>query len=280
MNIFRLSLLICCVSLSSGCSVLSLPDSISRGILNNDDLQMVGEGLPTYLLIVDGLLENYPDDKSILVTASALNGAYAGVFVDDLERKQKLTDKSLGLAQNALCVHNKKACNIRKMPFETYKSLLASMDRKKDLAPLYSLGSAWAAYIQLNSSDWNAIAELTKVQALMQHIVTLNPEFENGMPWLYLGVLNSLLPQSLGGKPEVAKQHFEKAITVSDGKNLIIKVYFAQQYARLTFDQQLHDQLLQDVLAADPHQELLTLQNVYAQSLAKTLLEESQEYFE
>lgn len=264
----------------SGCSVMTLPESVSRGILNNDDLATVRDGLPTYLLLVDGLLENYPDSESILMTASALNGAYAGVFIDEPERKKRLTDKSLDLALKAVCSHKKKACDIRKMPFDEYNDLLRKMSRKKDLAPLYSLGSAWASSIQINSNDWNAIAELARVQALMTHIVELNPNYEKGMPWLYLGVLNSLLPQSLGGKPEVAKGNFERAIEVSNGRNLIVKVFYAQQYARLIFDQETHDRLLNEVLEADPHEDLLTLQNVYAQSLAETLLAGSQDYFE
>ncbi len=280
MHYFRFLAVALALFVTCGCSVMTLPDSVSKGILNNDDLATVRDGLPSYLLLVDGILENYPDNESILITASALNGAYAGVFVEEPERKKRLTDKSLNLALKATCSHNKKACDIRTMPFDEYTLLLQKMKKKKDLAPLYSLGSAWASSIQMNSSDWNAIAELARVQALMQHIVDLNPEYELGMPWLYLGVLNSLLPQSLGGKPEVAKQHFERAIEVSNGRNLIVKVFYAQQYARLVFDQEIHDRLLNEVLQADPHEDLLTLQNVYAQSLAKTLLAESQEYFE
>ena len=280
MHIARFVLLLTALSFTTACSVMTLPDSISKGILNNDDLKTVEQGLPTYLLIVDGLLENYPENTKILQTASALNGAYAGVFVEDQERKKRLVEKSFKLALKATCAHKSKACDVRKMPFDEYKSLLQSMTGKEDIAALYSLGSAWASNIQLNSSDWNAIADLARVEALMSHVTTTAPNYEKGMPWLYLGVLNSLLPQSLGGKPEQAKQSFEKAIEVSQGRNLIVKVYYAQQYARLVFDQQLHDRLLNEVLNSDPHEELLTLQNVYAQKLAKALLADSQDYFE
>ena len=79
---------------------------------------------------------------------------------------------------------------------------------------------------------------------------------------------------------KLARAHFEKAIEVSAGKHLMAKVLYAQQYARLMFEQELHDQLLQEVLAADPQAEGLTLINQLAKQQAAPLLAESAEYFE
>ena len=59
-------------------------------------------------------------------------------------------------------------------------------------------------------------------------------------------------PASLGGKPEEGKANFEKALALSQGRNQMVRVLYAQFYARLVFDQQLHDKLLNEVLAADP----------------------------
>jgi hypothetical protein len=57
------------------------------------------------------------------------------------------------------------------------------------------------------------------------------------------------------------------------------KVVFAEQYAKMMFDQTLHDRLLQEVIDADPVVPNLTLINVLAQDLARELLSESNEYF-
>jgi len=54
---------------------------------------------------------------------------------------------------------------------------------------------------------------------------------------------------------------------------------FAEQYAKMMFDQTLHDRLLQEVIDADPVVPNLTLINVLAQDLARELLSESNEYF-
>ena len=66
----------------------------------------------------------------------------------------------------------------------------------------------------------------------------------------YLGILNSLRPPALGGNPELARSHFERAIELSGGQDLSIKVEYARRYARLVFDQELHDRLLTEVLNA------------------------------
>ena len=50
------------------------------------------------------------------------------------------------------------------------------------------------------------------------------------------------------------RQCFERAIEISEGKTLMAKVIYARQYARLVFDQELHDRLLQEVLVDKVHQ--------------------------
>jgi hypothetical protein len=57
------------------------------------------------------------------------------------------------------------------------------------------------------------------------------------------------------------------------------KVEYARRYARLMFDRELHDRLLQEVLAADPVYPELTLSNVLAQRQAKELLQSAEDYF-
>ncbi len=88
-----------------------------------------------------------------------------------------------------------------------------------------------------------------------------------------------LRPPALGGEPEVAKRHFERAIELSNGRDLSVKVEYARRYARLVFDQQLHDRLLEQVLEAPAEAPGYTLFNVLAKQEAQQLLATSQEYF-
>ena len=263
----------------SGCAINRLPESLGEGILNNNDLDTVKEGLPTYLLILDGAVINYPKNGALLRAASDLNGAYASVFVQDSQRKARLIDKSLEYAQRQMCLHSKKACDLEHQEFADFEKVIVGMKRKKDVESLYTLGSAWAGYIQEHSDDWNAIADLAKVELMMKQVVAIDESYSHGQAFLYLGIINSLIPPGLGGKPDVAKAYFERGIALSHGRNLIIQVKYAEKYARLVFDQELHDRLLKEVIASDPVEDGLTLQNHYAQQLAAELMAESNDYF-
>jgi hypothetical protein len=57
------------------------------------------------------------------------------------------------------------------------------------------------------------------------------------------------------------------------------KTLYAQYYARLVFDQELHDRLLNEVIGAPPEAPKLTLTNVLAQERAKALLASGKDYF-
>jgi len=83
----------------------------------------------------------------------------------------------------------------------------------------------------------------------------------------------------MGGKPELGREHFEKAIAISGGRHLLTKVMYAENYARLVFDRELHDRLVDEVLTANPRAKGLTLINIVAQGRARLLMESADEYF-
>jgi hypothetical protein len=53
----------------------------------------------------------------------------------------------------------------------------------------------------------------------------------------------------------------------------------AEYYARLMFEQELHDRLLAEVIAADPVEPGFTLMNVLAQERARQLQASGLDYF-
>jgi hypothetical protein len=253
-------------------------DNLTNAILDQDDPGTVRDGVPAYLLLIDGIIGGDPSNADALLAGSKLYGAYAGGFVDESERAQRLAGRAYDYAKRALCLREKDLCTALDAPFDAYQAALEKSDRG-DIATLYGFASAWAGRIQVNSGDWNAIADLPKLQVLLLRLVSLDPHYDNGGAYLYLGVVNSIRPASLGGKPEEGKAYFDKALELSSGKNQMVRVLYAQFYARLVFDKDLHDKLLNDVLVADPHAPRLTLINMLAKHKAKALLESGKDYF-
>jgi hypothetical protein len=138
---------------------------------------------------------------------------------------------------------------------------------------------SWLSYLDATSEDWTAVAELPWVEAVLERALALDETYDDGTLHAYLGILNALRPPALGGKPDVAHEHFERAIELSGGRDLSIKVEYARRYARLVFDQDLHDRLLTEVLNAPAESPGKTLFNVLAKREADTLLASSKEYF-
>ena len=272
------------IGLTSGCSsVMSsatsrLANNLSNAMLNQNDPETVRAGTPAYLLLIDGLIEEDPQSTSKLLAGAKLYGAFASTFVKDEERARKLASKSLDFAKRALCIENKLLCSVYDKPFEIFLPALAQMT-VDDVPIAYAFGNSWAGWVQSNSGDWNAIADLPKITALLERVVELQEDYKEGEAHLYLGVLATQLPPSLGGKPEQGRVHFECAIELSGGHNLMAKVLYARQYARMLYKRDLHDKILNEVLTAKAEYPGLTLANTLAKQQAKELLDSADDYF-
>ena len=270
--------------LNSGCASLmssaasGLADNLSAAVLNQNDPDTVRDGAPAYLLLLDSFLEGSPEDPALLSAAANLYATYGFVFVDDPLRAARLTERARGYSAKAICVSYSPACRWDGMPFEEYEATLDGLsERHADV--VFSHGLASLAYIRKHSSDYSAIAMLPYSQALLERYLEINDGSDDAAIHTYLGVLNTLLPASLGGKPEKGRAHFERAIDLSGGRDLGAKVEFAEGYARLLYDRELHDNLLNEVVAANPIEPGSTLTNVLAQERAVELLASADDYF-
>ena len=277
----RYALLLLITVFTTACASLmsqGLADSLSLAIVNQDDPETVRAGAPAYLLLIDGMIDGNPGDLNLLIAAAKLNTAYAAVFISDKQRARRMGQKAHDYAQRALCQVDEDVCGLAQRPYEELQKLLTRFD-EDEVEVLLSSAMAWALWIQQRSDNWEAMADLPKVEAMLERVVALNEAYQHGQAHLYLGVLRSLRPPALGGNPEQGRYHFERAIELSLGRDLSVKVAYARYYTRLLFNQKLHDQLLTEVLESDPRVHGLTLGNVLAQQEAQQLLAGSADYF-
>ncbi len=266
-----------CASLMSS-AANGLADNLSAAILNQDDPETVRAGAPSYMLLLDSFLEGDPDNPDLLSAAATLYASYGAVFADDPARAQRLTARARNYAQEAMCESYAPSCG---WPDANYDEFVATLHgvtaRQSDY--LYTYGFATLAYLRAHSDDWNSLAELPQVEALFDRYLDVAGDNVDGAVHTYMGILLTLRPPSLGGRPEEARAHFEKAIALSDGRDLSAKVEFAKGYARLLYERELHDRLLGEVVEASPYADGLTLSNVMAQQEAERLLAEADDYF-
>ena len=270
--------------LLSGCSALmskatgGMAANLSSAILNQDDPETVRDGVPAYLLMLDSFVAGAPEDVAMLSAAAELYAAYGVVFVDDPERAKRLTRRSWDYGQRALCNANANTCGMANLHLQDMQSILDTLNRK-DSAPLYTYGLSWLAYIQAHSDEADALARLPQAAIVMLRTRELDPDYRPGQVEMYLAVLNTIRPPALGGDFTAGRAHYERAIELTGSRDLSVQVKFARYYARTLYDRELHDQILQQVLMADPVEPSLTLTNTLAQREARILLDSADEYF-
>ena len=266
-----------CASLMSSVAT-GLADNLSVAILNQDDPEIVRAGAPSYLLLLDSFVEGSPDDPDILAAGATLYATYGAVFAEEEVRAQRLTTRARRYALKAMCESYSAACG---WPDATYEEFVASLDGigPKKAEYLYTYGFASLAFLRAHSSDVNSIAELPQIEALFTHYLDISGDAVNSSAYTYMGILLTLRPPAAGGEPERAREYFEKAIALTDGKDLSAIVEFARNYAKKLYEREMHDRLLNEVMAADPYQDGFTLSNVLAQEEAAVLLAEADDYF-
>ena len=274
------ALVLVLVILASGCAglVTRSSDDLARAVLEHDDPQTVRDGAAAYLLLMDALVNGDPEDAGRLTGAAQLYAAYAALFVAEPERQTRLADRSLDYALRAACATDDELCGLRERDFDTLQLSLATWgEDPEDALPLLTVARSWLLDIRARSADWGAVADLPKAQLVLERALVLDEQ--NAELHLYMGILETLRPPALGGKPEEGRKHFERAIEISGGRDLSVKVQFAESYARLVFDRELHDRLLNEVLAAPAAAPRLTLTNTFAKQRARVLLDSADAYF-
>jgi uncharacterized protein YceK len=283
-RVFLSMLLAFAVVQLSGCSIVvskatdSFGTNLTSAMLNQDDPELVRDGMPSYIILMDSFVEGSPDNPAMLSAAANLYASYGAVFADDETRAMRLTSRARDYALRAMCESYAESCDWRELNYEDF---VVTMDglTEQHAETVYIYSFATLAYLRAHSADWNSLAELPQAEALVKRYLEISGESANASAHTYLGVILTLRPPALGGKPEEARIHFEKAIALSDGRDLGAKIEFAKGYAKLLYDQELHDQLVNEVLNADPKAEGLTLTNVLAQEQALQLRAEAFDYF-
>ena len=268
----------------AGCSHLvskaanSFGDNLSSAMLNQDDPELVRAGMPSYILLMDSFLQNEVNDPAMLASGATLYASYGGVFAEEPDRAQRLTRRGREYASQAMCQSVAESCHWSDMPYDEFVASLARVEEKHaDL--LYTYGFTFLAYIRAHSNDWNALAELPKAEAVMQHYIDISGEMTEASAHNYMGILMTIRPPSLGGKQDEAHVHFDIAIALSDGKDLGPKVEMLKGIARMLYDRELNDQLCTEILDASPYADGYTLTNVMAQEEALALCSEADDYF-
>jgi len=246
--------------LTAGCSTTRLmADSMvpitvkmNLAVNKNTDIEMVRDAMPAGIIQLEGLLEASPNNTQFMIQLAEAYCGYAFSFFEDTNpaRASKLYAKSYSYAIRALA-SNKRFTNALSGSLTDFEQALKSLD-KDDLPALFWAANAKMSWIGLNFDDPAALVDLNKVKAMLKRCCELDDTFYYGAAHAGLGAYYAARSPVEGGKPKLARKHFEKAFEISKGRMLPFYLLYAKYYAYQVQDKALYLSTLKKIIATPP----------------------------
>ena len=283
----RVLLLIAAAFLFEGC-IQTIALYSMGGILDNgfasfneeSDLQLAHESLGSNLKLIEAMIKSDPENERFLLFAAQGYNSYALAFCEDdsVERARVfyLRAKEYGMR---ILVKNEKFKEAMDGDITAFREAVKTFS-KDDAPAIFWTAFSWGSYVNITRTDVAGLADLSKVQALIEFVAEKDPSFYHGGAYLFLGVIEGTTPRALGGNPDKAKDYFEKCFAINGGKFLMTQLYYAKTYAVATQNQQLFELLLKQI--EDASLDVLPearLANVIAKQKARRLLAQENELF-
>ncbi len=288
---FRVSTFFCLslLFLSSGClpnkkltvgATATLLEEVARASSRQSDLRILREGMPAYLMLIDGMIQALPDNDRLLIAGAQSYSSFASLFVEENDREYANSLYSRGKHYALRSLERRGFKQPLQRPFDDFRHALRHLG-KKDTPYLFWAATCWANWIRLNVDSIEAVSELPRVEWMMKRVLELDEGFYYGGPHLFMGIWLASRPKIAGGDLNKAREHFLRALELGRGKFLMAYVYYAKFYARKMMDRELFVSTLQKVLEtpAETSPDLI-LANTVAKKEAKELLGRVGDYFE
>lgn len=267
---------------SSGCTSLlvnPLLDPLTLALQKQTDLDLLQDGAPALLLILDGFIANDPKNERLLMTATKAYGAYATTLFED-GKIERAVNMSIKAKDHGISLINRLPGleNINHQNLTEIEAALAGISPKR-VGYLFWGAYGWATWIQYQDGASAAMADLPIVERIMLRVVELDESYYYGGAHIFLGSYYGGRPKMYGGKPETSRKHFERALELNKRQFLLTHVAYAQTYARLMFDRELYFKLLNEVIEQPLTDSDIASSNKLAKISAQKLIEQIDEFF-
>lgn len=257
--------------LATSCSIKriaidSFASSLSEGtdvFATEDDPELVRDALPFALKAVDALLEASPENSNLLLTACRGYTQYAYAFVLlEAERIEERVDYDEGQRQRQRALKlflRARDFGLRGLELEhegiTERLLkthgAAAEEIDADEVPfLYWTASAWGAAIGQGLDQPELLSEISVARSLMERALELDESWDSGAIHEAM-VTIECFPESMGGSPERALEHFRRAEELSGGQASSLYVTLAEKLCIPSQDRAQFESLLQRALEVD-----------------------------
>lgn len=270
----------------------SASDGISAIYLSENDPELVRESLPTNMKLIELLIHQSPNNPELLTAACQAFTVYAYSFVlrdaeiamdEDFSSARKLYSRSGNLLKRAKD-YGMKALDASYPGFiKSYNSdpkIALSKTNESNISTLYWTAAAWGLFVSVSKDNPAAIIELPNIGHLLERALELDEDYDNGSihDLMFTYTLNR--PDGGSSSLEVAKEHFDRAMDLSEGSRASLYVSYAESISIPNQNKEEFFNLLDQALAVDvneiPNQRLA---NILAQERANWLKSRVDELF-
>lgn len=228
-----------------------------------EDVSFARQSAPALIKTIEVLRHGDLKDARSLTILSQSYGQYAFGFLEEDMLSAKQTTPEFTRVRNeadlfyrrgrefgmAALISHLSMKDAFKSPFLEFKAALSRLS-KKDVPALFWTAFNWACYLNLHLDDPAAIADLPRIQAMIDRVIELDTNYYYGSAHAFKGILAASRPKMLGGDPSEANREFKEAMRIAPDY-LMTKVLYAQYYAKQMQDTALFRDQLNEVIRAD-----------------------------
>ncbi|MFP4415704.1 MAG: TRAP transporter TatT component family protein [Fibrobacterota bacterium] len=271
----------------------ALSSNDNQAFVTDDDPELVGEAIPFTIKSYESLLAEMPDHTGLLTTVGKLYGNYAYGWIqlpaDTLPDSQyKRQTAMMKRAKKFYLRGREYILRALEINHPGFRSLLDEGDvdsaialtEKGDTTLLYLGALCWSGAFLSDKFDLSMAATMDIPVAMMNRVLELNQQYGDGAVHEFFINYYGSLPESKGGGEKKAREHFEKAVFLSDSAKASPYVSLALAVSVKTQNVEQFKELLNKAIAVDtdknPHYRLA---NVLTQRKARWYLNNIGEFF-
>jgi hypothetical protein len=258
------------------------------------DLILAEQALASNLKLLEAFLEASPNNPELLLQASQGFGAYTFAFVEDKiarhhrdqrlievhrERARRLYLRGRDYGLRLLTLEHKDFAAVLNADVPALRASLATL-RRQDVPALFWAAYGWAGSIHWSLDRPEMLADLPRVLVMMERVLELDESYFLAGAHLFFGAYYASRARALGGDPERARSHLDRALKLVGPTILVGHLLLADPYAIQIQDRTLFEAQLRLILDApedlSPDYRLL---NQVAKARARLFLERIDELF-
>lgn len=248
-------------------AVNKVGDALAGGgttFASDDDPELIKAAVPFSLKLMESLLEESPRHKGLLFATTSGFTQYAYAFVqqdaDEAEDKDIAAAAELRARARRLYLRARnyglRGLEVAHPGFQKAlngnpQSAVAAT-RIKDVPLLYWTAVSWAAAVSVSKDNPELIADLPKVEALIDRALKLNESYDHGAIHTFLITYEMSRRGGAGDPTALARKHFDRAMELSGGQAAAPLVALAESVSLQHQDLTEFKSLLNRALAINP----------------------------